>query len=371
MDLAMNEEQEILKRTAREFLANECPPKLVREMEHDETGFPPELWKKVADLGWQGMIIPEAYGGSGSTLVDFVILLEEMGRALLPGPMLPTIVPCALTIINHGSDQLKQATLPGVSSGDRILTWAQQEPTARYDPKAISTTITSDGSDLVINGTKLFVQYAHVANDILVVGKDGDGLSLILLDRTTPGIELTELDLIDGGKQFEIVFNNVKASASGLIGERGKAEPIVDEALAAWTVAQCAWMVGGMEKSFEMAVEYSKTRVQFGVPIGSFQALQHKAANMAIEVDGSRLITYEAAWQVSSGASSDREVAMAKAWVSDAFRKVSADAHQMHGAIGFTMDYDLQLFTRRAKVMEIGLGDGDYHRQRVATAIGL
>lgn len=371
MDLALNEEQEFLKRSAREFLENECPPKLVREMENDETGFSPELWKKIADLGWQGMIVPEAYGGSGSTFVDFTILLEEMGRALLPGPMLPTVVPCALTLIKHGSDELKQALLPGVASGDRILTWAQQEPGARYDPTAILTTVTADGSDLVINGTKLFVQHAHVANEIFVVAKDGDGLTLIVVDRKTPGIEIQALDLIDGGKQFEVVFNNVKAPISGLIGERGKAGSIVDETLAAWTVAQCAWMVGGMEKSFEMAVEYSKTRVQFGVPIGSFQALQHKAANMAIEVDGSRLITYEAAWQVSNGANSDREVAMAKAWVSDAFRKVSADAHQMHGAIGFTMDYDLQLYTRRAKVMEIGLGDGDYHRQRVATAIGL
>ncbi|MFN8534773.1 MAG: acyl-CoA dehydrogenase family protein [Dehalococcoidia bacterium] len=371
MDLSLSEEQSLLARAAREFLAQECPLKLVRGLEEDRTGWSPALWKQMADLGWMGLALPEEYGGSGGNLVDLCVLLVEMGRALVPGPFLPAVLPAATTIARTGSEEQKQATLPGVIAGDRIVSWAGQEPTSRYAPKAIETTVREDSGELILNGVKLFVAFAALADDLVVVARDGDGLSLLLIDAKLPGIQKTLLDVVDRGQHYEVVFDNVRIPASAVLGQRGEAGPQVDRALAEWTVATCALMVGGAEAAFEMAVEYSKTRVQFGRPIGSFQALQHKAANMQVDVEGARLVTFQAAFQLAADEPADREVAIAKAWTSDAYRRVCADAHQMHGAIGFTWEYDLQLYTRRMRVQEVALGDSDYHRKRVAAAIGL
>lgn len=371
MDLALNEEQELLQHTAEEFLEKESPLKHVRAMEEDPNGFSPVLWKQVADLGWQGLIVPEAYGGSGGSLIDLCVLIQQMGKALFPSPFLPTVVPCASTIARAGSEEQKRAILPGVASGDRILTWAQQEPAAKYEPYFLKTAVREEGDQLVLDGTKLFVAFANVANDLLVVAKDGDGETLLIVDAQSAGISKTPLAVVDASKQYEVVFSGVKVPKANVIGERGKARPIIDRALQEWTVAICAWMVGGAEGAFTMAVEYSKTRVQFGRPIGSFQALQHKAADMAILVEGAKLTTYQAAGALETGDEPERAIAMAKAWTTDAFRKVCTDAHQMHGAIGFTWEYDLQLYTRRMRALENTLGDSDYHRTKVADAIGL
>jgi alkylation response protein AidB-like acyl-CoA dehydrogenase len=371
MDLALSEEQSLLARAAREVLERESPLKLVREMEEDPTGFPAPLWKQMADLGWLGLVLPEEAGGSGGDFVDLCVLLVELGRALAPGPFLPCVVPAATTIAHIGSEEQRRSILPGVVRGERILTWAGQEPAARYDPSFIETSVREDGDELVLNGVKLFVPYAAIATDLLVVAREGDGRSIFLVDAAAAGIERTRLETVDRGQQYEVVFREVRLPASAAVGPRGGAGTAIDRALAEWTVATCAFMLGGMERAFEMAVEYSKSRVQFGRPIGSFQALQHKAANMQVDVEGARLVTFQAALYLASGQPADREVAIAKAWTSDAYRRVCAEAHQMHGAIGFTWEYDLQLFTRRMRVLEGALGDADYHRQQVAAALGL
>lgn len=371
MDLALSEEQSLLARSAREFLEREAPFKLVRAMEEDPTGFPAALWKQMAELGWFGLALPEDVGGSGGSFVDLCVLLVELGRALTPGPFLPSVVPAASTIARAGSEVQRRSIVPAVIRGERVVTWAGQEPAARYDPTVIETTVRDDGGDLLLNGVKLFVAYAASATDFLVVARDGDGLSLLLVDAAASGIERTRLNVVDRGQHYEVVFRDVRVPASALVGPRGGAGEIVRHALAEWTVATCALMVGGMERAFEMAVEYSKNRVQFGRPIGSFQALQHKAANMQVDVEGARLVTFQAAYQLFANPPADREVAIAKAWTSDAYRRVCAEAHQMHGAIGFTWEYDLQLFTRRMRVLEGALGDADYHRRQVAAAIGL
>ncbi|MCL6647389.1 MAG: acyl-CoA/acyl-ACP dehydrogenase [Chloroflexi bacterium] len=371
MDLALNEAQSLLARTARDFLAQECPLKLVRAMEEDPTGFPAALWKQLAELGWLGLALPEEVGGSGGDLVDLCVLLEEMGRALLPGPFLPAIVPVATTIARLGRPEQRQELLPAIIRGERIVTWAGQEPAARYDPLTVATSLQEEHGTLVLRGTKLFVAYASVANAFLVVARDGAGFSLVLVENRLPGVETTELVVVDRSKQAEVSFHDVRVLPAAILGERGQAQAAIERALAEWTVATCAWMVGAMERAFELAVDYSKTRVQFGRPIGSFQALQHKAANMLVDVEGARLVTFQAASALRSGQSAEREVAIAKGWTSDASRRVTTEAHQMHGAIGFTWEYDLQLYTRRLRVLESTLGDADYHRKRVAAALGL
>ncbi|MCS7002615.1 MAG: acyl-CoA dehydrogenase [Dehalococcoidia bacterium] len=371
MDLALNEEQELLKRAARDFLEVECPVKLVREMEEDPVGFPTALWKQLANLGWQGLCLPERFGGGGSSLVDMVVLLEEMGRRMVPGPFLPCVIPCATTIARHGDRAQQERVLPGVIAGDRILTWAGQEPVATYLPTPTHTTLADDGDQLTLSGVKLFVAFANVATDLLVTAKDGDGVSLVIVDRDTPGVTIEPLAMVDGSKQFEVRFDRVRVPHDAIVGPRGAAGALLDEALAEWTVALCAWMAGMADAAFEMTIEYTKTRVQFGRPIGSFQALQQRAADLAALLEGCKLMTYQAAWRVANGEDWQRDVAMAKAWVSDSTRAICAGAHQMHGAIGFTWEYDLQLYTRRARAMEVALGDGDYHRKQIAVALGL
>ncbi|MCS6802517.1 MAG: acyl-CoA dehydrogenase family protein [Chloroflexota bacterium] len=371
MDLALSEEQSLLARAAREFLEREAPLTLVRAMEEDPTGFPAALWKQMADLGWFGLALPSAVGGSDGDFVDLCVLLVELGRALVPGPFLPCVVPAASTIARAGSEEQRRTLVPAIIRGERIVTWAGQEPAARYDPTVIETTVREEGEELILNGVKLFVAYPHIATDLLVVARDRGGLSLLLVDAAAPGIERTRLNVVDRGQQYEVVFREVRVPATATIGPRGGAAEIIRLALAEWTVATCAFMVGGMERAFEMAVDYSKTRVQFGRPIGSFQALQHKAANMLVDVEGARLVTFQAAYLLFHEPPADREVSIAKAWTSEAYRRVCTEAHQMHGAIGFTWEYDLQLFTRRMRVLEGALGDADYHRRQVAAALGL
>ena len=372
MDLSLSEDQELLQKSAREFLETECPPKLVRNLESDDLGYSRELWCKMADLGWMGLNLPEAYGGSDFTYVDLIVLLEEMGRSLVPGPFLPLIEPVASTLALVGTEDQKQEWLPGIINGTKILAFAQQEPTARFAPFNLSTTLSGDGDSLVLNGTKLFVSFAHVADGFLVTAKDGDGISLAIVDKNADGIAITGLKAMDNSKTFEVTFTNTPVKAANVIGSRSDAKDILDKALQRWTIASCAWMVGQSDRALNMSVEYSKTRVQFGRPIGSFQALQHKAADMAVDVEGGRMVTYQAAWAVQHGDDNAQQaVSTAKAWVSDASRRVFQQAHQMHGAIGFTMEYDLQLYTRRGKLLEVNLGDSDYHRAKVAAAMGL
>ena len=377
MDFALSEEQEMLRNSARDFLTKECPKTLVRQMETDEKGYSPNLWKGMADLGWTGLVFPETYGGSGMTFLDLAVLIEELGRAIAPSPFLPTVVYCGLPILAAGTEEQKKQFLPKIAKGDMIMTLALTEPSATWDAGGITVKATAEGDDFVISGTKLFVSDAHIASYLLVVArtKEGkhkeEGITLFLVDAKSPGITLNPLKTMGSDKQFEIIFNKVKVPKKNILGKLDHGWSIIQDLLPKATLAQCALMVGGAQQVLEMTVSYAKERVQFGKPIGSFQAIQHKCANMATDVDGSRFITYQAAWKLNEGLNCALEVSMAKAWVSEAYRRTCAEGHQIHGGIGFIKDHDMQLYYRRAKASELAFGDADYHRELVAKQIGL
>ncbi len=364
MDLGLSEEQELLKNSAREFLEKECPEEHVRAMEEDEKGYSPDLWKKTADLGWQGLMVPEAYGGADFSFLDLCILVEEFGRALVPGPFIPNAASTA-TLILAGTEAQKQKYLPGIADGSAIHTYAITEPSGRWDREGVEMKATADGSDFVLNGTKLFVPDAHVADYLQVLAWKPDGkLSTFIVPRDQSGVDVTVLKTIASDKQAEVVLKDVKVPADDVVD--------MDDATASRlrnmaTCLECAYLVGLAQRDFEISVNYAKERVQFGRPIGSFQAIQHKAADMVTDVDGMRFIMYKAAWATSENEESqEMDTAMAKAWCSDASRRVVAHGQQIHGGIGFTKDYIVQLYFRRQKRAELFWGDGDYHRERVA-----
>ena len=377
MDLGFSEEQEMLRTSARDFLANECPKDLVRQMADDERGYTPELWRKMAELGWMGLAFPEEYDGMGMSFFDLIILLEEMGRACLPGPFFSTVVLAGLTVLDAGTEEQKKDLLTKISNGDLIMTVALTEPSARYDAASVAVKATPDGDDYVINGTKLFVADANVADIMVCVTRttEGaspeDGITLFLVDAKSPGIETTLLKTIAGDKLCEVAFDNVRVPKTNMLGEPDKGWPVVERILEKATAALCAQMVGGAEATLEMSVNYAKERVQFGRPIGSFQAIQHHCANMVTDVDGSKYITYEAAWKVSEGLPATMEVSMAKAWVTQAYQRVTLLGHQIHGGIGFTEEHDMPLYFKRAKAAEATFGDADWHREVVAKQLGL
>ena len=375
MDLGLSEEQEMLRNFARDFLEKECPEQHVRDMEEDEKGYSPELWKKMAEQGWQGLIIPDTYGGASFNFMDLIILIEEFGRALVPGPFIPTTV-AALAILAAGSEEQKKQHLPRIASGEQIWTLAFTEPSARFDGEGVQLTAKKEGNDYVLNGTKLFVRDSHVADMMVVVARTGgsgeQGISLFIVDAKAAGITHTPLRTISSDKQTEIKFENVKVPAANLMGAEGQGWAAFKKIANKATVIECAYLVGLAQQDFDITINYAKERVQFGRPIGSFQAIQHKAADMVTDVDGSRFIMYKAAWAVSEDEpDADEQVHMAKAWISDATRRVVAHGQQIHGGIGFTKDYKIQLFFRRQKAAELAWGDADFHRELVAQGMGI
>jgi len=374
MDLGLDEGQQMLRSSARDFLDAECPTTHVRDMEEDERGYTPEMWRKLADQGWLGLIFPERYGGVGLGFLDLTILLEETGRALLPGPFFSTVVLGGMAIMDAGSDAQKAEFLSGISSGQVIATLALTEPSARWDAAGVQATAEATEDGYVISGTKLFVPNANVSDYLLVAAMTGESerdVTLFITRSDAKGISQTLLKTIASDRQSEVVFDRVDVPASAVVGEVNKGWDTIEKVVRWGAAGKCAEMVGGSQQVLDMTVEFAKQRVQFGRPIGSFQAIQHHCANMATDVEGSRYLTYQAAWRLSEGLPAEREVAMAKAWVSEAYRRVCALGHQCHGAIGFTKEHDMQLYSRRAKAAELAFGDSDFYLEQVAQSIGL
>jgi len=377
MDFALSEEQEMLKTAARDFLTERCPKTLVKEWQESEAGYSPELWQEMAGLGWMGLVFPEEYGGAGMSFLDLAVLLEEMGRACLPGPFFPTVILGGLPILDIGSEEQKRTYLPKIATGELIFTLALTEPSARYDAASVMTTAEAYEDEYIINGTKLFVPDAHIADGMLVLArtdmeaKPEEGITIFVIDAQSPGISCTPLKTITGDKLCKIDFDQVRVPKQNILGRLNQGWSEAEKIIYRAAVAKCCEMVGAAQQVLEMTLDYAKTRTQFGRPIGSFQAVQHHCANMAIDVEGSRSITYQAAWMLSQGLPCTKEVAMAKAWTANAYRRITALSHQIHGAIAFTADHDLHLFTRRTKAGEVSFGDISFYQEKVAQEIGL
>lgn len=375
MNLQLTEDQQLIRNAARAFLEKQCPSTYVRAMETDEKGYSPDQWKAMAELGWMGLAFPEELGGAGSGFLELAVLVEEHGRYRLPGPFFATVVLCGMAIARFGSEEQKQGFLPAIASAKRILTYAESEANATWEASGIELTAKADGPNYILAGTKRFVSYAAAADTLLIVartgGKGEKGITLFLVDAATAGIASKPLQTIATDHQYEVTFRDVRVPKTCVLGKAGKGWPIV-EAIRQWgAAAKCAEMVGGAERVLELTLEYAKVRTQFGKPIGSFQAVQHHCANMAVDVLGARFLAYEAIWRLSEGLEAAAEVSMAKAWVSEAYQRVCALAHQVHGAIGFTREHDLQLYSRSAKAAELSFGDSDFHREKVAQGLAI
>jgi alkylation response protein AidB-like acyl-CoA dehydrogenase len=379
MDFGFSEQQDLLRASARQFLERECPPDVVRRLSDDPQGDSADLWQKMAELGWMGLVLPETYGGSGLSFVDLTILMEEMGRVLLPAPFFSSVALGALTLLETGSDEQRQQMLPRLVRGEANICVALLEADGRYDPRGISMRASIRGNRATLNGTKLFVTDAQASDYVICVartrrGRDPEsGVSLFLLDMTSPGITCTPLIGMDQTRRlYELSFARVNVSLEAMLGGRDTAWPSLQRALDKATVALCAEMVGGAEKAMEMCVDYGKTRVQFGRQIGGFQAVKHKIADMKVRVENAKSVVYYAAWALDSDApEASRAASMAKAYCSEMYTRVTADGVQVHGGIGFTWDHNMHLYFKRAKSSEVFLGNATWHRERTATLIPL
>ena len=369
MDLGLTEIQQMLKTSAQDFLSRECPLTLVREMEEDPRGFTDELWRQMINLGWTGVAFPEQYGGTGGNFADLGVLLEEIGRSLAPAPFFSTVVLGGMTVLDAGSDAQKNDLISRICAGTIIMTMAVPEAAAAYEPWDIQATASQQGGGYEITGIKLFVPDAEAADVIIVAartssGQDpADGVSLFLVPSGTAGLTITPMRSVGNEKVFEVSLDKVNVAADSALGAVDEAWPIIERSIQRATAAQCIQMLGGAEAVLDMTVEYAKGRTQFGRAIGTFQAVQHHCARMATDVEGSKGVAFQAVWRLSEGLSAKKELAVAKAWIGPAYRRVCATAHQCHGAIGFTKEHDLQLYTRRAKVHELTYGDANHHKE--------
>ena len=374
MDLGLNEIQQMLKTSAKEFLDSECPDTYVREMEEDSKGYTDEIWQKIAEQGWIGLIIPEEYGGAGLEFQDLIILLEEMGRYMLPGPYFTTVVLGGMTLMKSATEEQKKEYLPRIAEGQIIVTLALTEPDASWEASGVQLEATDTNNGYILNGTKLFVPYANVSEYFIVAartGKNDTDISLFMVSASEPGISQTSLKTIGSDNQSEVVFKNVAVSHESLLGDLNKGWDTIKQITNLAAIGKCAEMSGAIQNVLEMTVEYAKQRTQFGRPIGTFQAVQHHCANMATEVELSRLMTYQAGSALSEGLSADKEVAMAKAWVNESAKRVCAMGHQTHGAIGFTKEHNLQLYTKRIKSAELMFGDAQFHTNKIADLLNI
>lgn len=377
MNLDFTERQEMLRAAAKDFIVNECPKSLVRELEEDEKGYSPELWQKIADLGWLGLVFPEEYGGAGGDFMDLVVLLEEMGRGLFVSPILPTVVIGGLSILNAGSEEQKQELLPRIASGELIISWAFNEFETSYDITSINTRAIQSGANYTVEGTKLFVGNANICDYLLTVAKTDtsgnfeNGLTTFLIPSKQPGVVCTLVPTIAFDSQYEVVFHEAEVPEGGILGGLNGGWQVKERALLRGAAAKCAEMIGGAEAVLEMATAYAKERIQYERPIGSFQVIQHYLANMWIDVLTAKNITYKAAWKLSHGLPCKQEVASAKGWVSQVYNRVAERGIHIHGAIGLTEDHDISLHYKRAKAAELAFGDLDYQQELMAREIGL
>jgi len=375
MDFGLSEGQEMLRASAADFLRTECPKSRVRELEEDDRGYDPGLWHKIAEeMGWMGLVLPEKYGGVGGDFMDLAILLEEMGRNIVPGPFFSTVVLCALPILKYGTDEQKERFLPKVASGEQIWSLALTEASATYEASGIELRASLEQEGYLLTGIKFLVPYAHVADHLLVVARTSEareGVSIFLVDGKSPGIKIEVIPTMARDKMCEVNFNKVRVSKDNILGKIDQGWDIVDFILQRAIVLKCAEVLGACEAVMQMTNTYVKDRVQFDRPIGSYQALQHRMVDRFIDVEGLRYLVYKAAWEVSTGSASSLHISMAKAKANEVYQRTCIDCIKNHGAIGFTADQDIGLYYRRVKTAEFSLGDSDFHRERVAVGLGL
>jgi alkylation response protein AidB-like acyl-CoA dehydrogenase len=379
MNFGFSEEQEMLRESAERFLESECPPSFVRKMMDDATAHSSELWKKLAALGWLGLLVPQRLGGMGGSLLDAVVVLEETGKALLPGPFFATL--CAgVAIALCGSPTQRRRLLPRIAEGSLTATLAFLDESPRRGRAGTEVHPTRKRGDWVLRGEKRFVLDAAAADVIVVAARtsrekpgSSRGVTLFLVERDAPGLGVVPLRTVDRTRrQASLVFDGVSLSAADVLGRVDAAGPALDRTLSVATAGLCAETVGVAQRAFDLSLRYATERRQFGRPIGGFQAVKHKCVDMMIGLESARSLGYYAAWAVERR-SRDRvkALAMAKAYTSDIGKSVTGEAIQLHGGIGFTWEHDVHLYYRRALANEAMFGSAPLHRETVARELAL
>ncbi|GGL15097.1 acyl-CoA dehydrogenase family protein [Nocardia jinanensis] len=371
MSFTLTEERAELRRTVRGFFEKTSPEETVRRLMDTDSGFDADAWKQMAgQLGLHQLAVPEEFGGAGYTFVELGLALEEAGRALVCMPFFSTIVLAANVVLSSNDEQAKKEILPALAGGETTATLAFTEPSGRWDEAGITMRATGTGTGWTLTGEKTFVLDGHTADLVLVAARTESGISLFAVDGDAPGLTRSPMHTLDPTrKQARLVFADVPAR---LIGQEGSGGPILAHVLDLAAVALATEAVGGAQRCLDMAVEYAKTRVQFGRPIGSFQAIKHKCADLVLEVESARSAAYHALW---AAAEDDTQLpvaaAMAKSYCTEAFTQAAADNIQIHGGIGFTWEHPAHLYFRRAKSTELLLGDPAYHRELLVQRLGL
>lgn len=377
MNFGFTEEQEMIRKSARDFVKGQSSMERIRELAGDERGYSPELWTQMAEAGWLGSVYPEEHGGLGLGYVDLICVEEELGHGLLPEPISSSVLLGGNAVLFGCNTDQKNEVLPAVAAGELTMTLAAYELAGRYQLNHVETTATRDGTKYVLNGAKSFVPDAASSDKIVVSARtsgekaDPEGITLFLIDRETPGLTLTPVRTIDQRRRATLELKDAKCPESAVVGSVGKGLEPLEKAVDRATLALCAEMMGGAETALNMSVTYSKERIQFGKPIGSFQAIKHKCADMYVALETSRSAMYYAAMAIDEDEQDLRAaVSCAKALCSDAFLSITKEAIQIHGGIGFTEEHDIHLYYKRALVANATFGDPAYHRDRYATEKG-
>jgi len=376
MDFNFNEDQRILTDMARKFFEKEAPKSLVRETMHDRKGYSPPMWQKMGELGWMGLAFDEKYGGYGGSFLEVAIIFEEMGRAAVPTPFFSTVILSGLLLQDSGSEELKRKHLTKIAGGECISTLALVGKSGVYSKEEIGLEAKAVGDHYLINGAASFVPYAHVADNIICAARtppaSGEGVTLFIIAGKAEGIEIIPLKTIVGeGVDCVVNMRDVKVNQGQILGEPGKGWECIERLWPKIAVALSCKCVGGMKKAMELTIAHVNERVQFGKPLAALQVVQHMCAEMFIKSETSRHAAYHAAWLISEGLDCEKEAAIAKAWCGEAFKDVTKIAHQLTGGIGFTEEFDLHLYTKNAKNLELLFGDGVFHRNVVAGRVGL
>jgi alkylation response protein AidB-like acyl-CoA dehydrogenase len=356
----------MMQTMARDFLTAEYPDKVLKAMVKDKKGYTPELWQKMQQMNLMGLSLPEQYGGIGD-LLDLAVVLMEMGRVCFISPYFATVALAGGALMSGGNAEQKQQHLTAIAEGRSIATVAIVEKSGKYTVDAIQMTAKSQGDNFILNGTKLFVPDAQNADTIICAAKTApDSITLFIVPADASGLKIKPLDVVSGDKQAEVVFENVKVPAADVLGGVGQGAALLEKILERANIARCAEMIGIAEQALKITLDYAKERMAYGHPIGAYQAVQHRFVDMRTDVDTSTYLTYQAAWKLNSGLPAAKEVAMAKAWCSQACKRVVHSAHQIHGAIGFTEDHILHYYTKRARSYEFSLGGADEYFDKLA-----
>lgn len=378
MQLVLTEDQELIAKTAADFAAQRSPVSRVRQLRDaaDPLGFSRELWKEMAELGWVGIPFPEAHGGSGLGLAELCCVLEELGRTLAPEPFLSTVL-LGGRALQHAGGPHAEHWLPKVAEGDALLALATQEPASRWNLFHVETRAEREGEGYRLRGEKIQVLDAHAADAVLVPARtagevsDREGITVFVLPAATPGLEIVRQHRVDERGAALVTMDGIFAGADAVLGEEGAGGPLLERTVDDATVGLCAEMLGGMQQAFAMTLEHLKGREQFGVPIGSFQALKHRAADCFMETELSRSVVRAAARAVDAGdEDAPKLVSLAKATLSDACVHVANEAVQMYGGVGMTDEYDIGFYLKRARAAELSFGDAAFHRERWARLSG-